>query len=727
MKAPIFSLLIAGLLALSSCTCKDIIYSNEDFTWEVNTFIQDTLKAYAPDSYTIVSNYPYSEFESGEWHLEKDLSEMPRYSAPTTLEEAIFNLSLEESIKAVEPDSTLRTGVNWGGVWTRDVSYSTILGISMVQTEAAKKSLLAKVDRLGRIIQDTGTGGSWPCSTDRLIWVMAAFELYKVTGDESWKKTIYPIIKRSLETDRATVFDSETGLVRGESTYLDWRQQEYPLWMKPADIYQSENLGTECVHYSAWEILSKLEEELGEKGKAAEYRQIADGIRDAVNKELWMDGKGWYAQYLYGRNYPTLSPRFETLGEALTIILGICPEDRTAALVECAPCENFGTPCFYPHIKGIPPYHNDTMWPFVQGFWNIAAAKAGNPDAVLHGIACIYRMAALFLTNKENVVITNGHCTGTEINSSRQLWSIAGSLSSVFNVLMGIELTDNGIAFRPVVPEEMKGTRKLEGFRWRKSILDICVDGFGAGIKSFSIDGVESKDAFFPSTLEGRHNVSIILDGKFPSRGINMVSHVYSPSTPVPAKAHGSANGLHFNWASDADSFVILRNGVPVDTTVIASYHVNRDGEYQVIAIGNNGWDSFASEPLDYQSEAITVKMGVKASRSENRRLVVKVDVPFGGQWFADFTYNNPQGDFEQENKCCNRTLYVNGEKSCLAVFPQVGLGLTSLYLHSNRMKLNLKKGTNLIELIYNADNENMNIDVNECLIESINLIPATN
>ena len=62
-----------------------------------------------------------------------------------------------------------------------------------------------------------------------MIWAMAAYELYKVTGDQTWKEAIYPVIRKSLEDDRATVFDPETGLVRGESSYLDWRQQEYPL------------------------------------------------------------------------------------------------------------------------------------------------------------------------------------------------------------------------------------------------------------------------------------------------------------------------------------------------------------------------------------------------------------------------------------------------------------------------------------------------------------------
>ena len=49
--------------------------------------------------------------------------------------------------------------------------------------ENVRTSLEVKIDQLGRIIQDTGTGGSWPCSSDRVIWAVAAWRVYLATGD----------------------------------------------------------------------------------------------------------------------------------------------------------------------------------------------------------------------------------------------------------------------------------------------------------------------------------------------------------------------------------------------------------------------------------------------------------------------------------------------------------------------------------------------------------------
>ena len=105
----------------------------------------------------------------------------------------------------MEPDSTFRTGKEWAGVWTRDISYSIILAQATLQPRSAMKSLLRKVSPEGRIIQDTGTGGAYPCSTDRVIWAVAAWEIYKVTGDAAWLKKVYPIIQHSLADDAQNV------------------------------------------------------------------------------------------------------------------------------------------------------------------------------------------------------------------------------------------------------------------------------------------------------------------------------------------------------------------------------------------------------------------------------------------------------------------------------------------------------------------------------------------
>ena len=64
-----------------------------------------------------------------------------------------------------------------------------------------------------------------------------------------------------------------------------------------------------------------------------------------------------------------------------------------------------------------------------------AGADAGNTSAVQHGLDANTRAAALFLTNKENMVAATGHYEGTALNSDRQLWSVAGTLAGTYRVL----------------------------------------------------------------------------------------------------------------------------------------------------------------------------------------------------------------------------------------------------------------------------------------------------
>ena len=241
------------------------------------------------------------------WKRSVDLSMRPQYHSDQPIVDALFNLSLEEATKNIEKDSTFRTGAKWGGVWTRDVSYSTLLAFAYHEPEVAKTSLRKKVNR-GRIIQDTGSGGAWPVSSDRTTWALAAWEIYKATGDPNWLREAYEVIKNSVEDDDKTLYDASTGLYCGESSFLDWREQTYPKWMNNMDIYVSQNLGTNVVHYQTRRILGEMAKILGEPYLM--YNDKAEKIKAGINRNLWMSDKGYYAQYRYGRPYLTISPRF---------------------------------------------------------------------------------------------------------------------------------------------------------------------------------------------------------------------------------------------------------------------------------------------------------------------------------------------------------------------------------------------------------------------------------
>ena len=86
------------------------------------------------------------------------------------------------------PLSAFQTGALWPYVWTRDLSYAAHLALAGFDPPRTVRSLLFKTSGLKRglrglfprqIVQDTGSGGSYPVSTDRVVWALGAHEALK--------------------------------------------------------------------------------------------------------------------------------------------------------------------------------------------------------------------------------------------------------------------------------------------------------------------------------------------------------------------------------------------------------------------------------------------------------------------------------------------------------------------------------------------------------------------
>lgn len=772
------------LMAITANLSAQTIYKNSAYTWRGNQMVQQQYRAVAKSATEMTSNYqPMPEgtttapnympqiptgIDHSHWQLHADISHLPQYTASNLLETALYNMSLEESELAIEPDSTFRTGVFWGGVWTRDVSYSILHSLAQLQPEVTRTSLLAKVNDNNRIIQDTGTGGAWPCSTDRTTWVLAAWELYLVTGSREWLDQIYPIIKNTLEDDHRVAYDPATQLMRGETSWLDWREQEYPTWMQPADIYQSEAMGTTAVHYRALRILAEICRLEYQPRLAQQYDGWADSLKEGMNRHLWMDDRGWYAIYLYGRNHLVQHPQQEILGESFAILWDIASPAQQQRLSANMMSTVWGTQDLYPNLSDQYPYHNDAMWPFTQGYWLKAQAKAGNEQGVLHGISSIYRLAAMSLSNMENMVIWNGDYQGLPINSPRQLWSVAANLAIVPNIYFGIQYELDGIHFRPFVPKAMKGERRLQQFRYRQAVLDLRVSGFGHHIASFRLDGQECAP-FFPADLAGEHTIQIELDNVQPAAmPMALGPNAYQPLSPEVAVQD---NQLSWRPVPDAVVYEVLKDGEVLASTAALSHPLAGEGEYSVRAVNAAGWPGFMSEPQRYypsrqqyyeveryaqpfdpqrkqvqQSEGTggdvkaqhqqrivgadlrgmalgNVQGGVvQITRNENTLITIPVEVAEAGRYAIDWRYANGNGPINTDNKCATRVLCVDGEPQGVSVFAQRGTGEWQNWGWSNAVVLPLTAGRHILTLEFTPEVENMNLHVNQALLDQLRI-----
>ncbi len=665
-------------------------------------------------------------------------------------------MGLDEMVNAVEPDTTLRTGKEWAGVWTRDVSYSIILSMAALQPEASMISLMKKVNPSGQIIQDTGSGGAWPISTDRMVWVLAAYELYKVTGSREWLEKVYPIALRSMEKDSATIY-SHRGLVKGETSFIDWREQSYPRWMQTADISQSEAMGTNVMYAAALKAVSDMAAELGHHKVAQEYADKALWLSEAIDRTFYMEETGYYGMYTYGRGEKKIvNPRAETLGLALAILYDVASPDHQTDFSQNNPTTPFGPAIFYPQIADIPNYHNNALWPFVGSYWTLAQAKVGNEQGVVEGIGAIFRPAALFATNKENFNLDNGDYF-TELNSSNMLWSLSGNLALTQQILFGIHFEKEGLRIAPFVPEAFAGERELTNFPYRGARLDIEVKGYGAKVKTLTFNGKSlNPSSVIPAAdLASGGKIVVEMDNKpIDKMRINRVANKKAPLTPVTwmeaandldSKATNGLNLLKWNPIEYIAEYKVLKDGEVVEITRETEYAATQPGLWQVIGVASDGTESFASEPrsntptrqIDFNDETTAMispeikyqpasavsgykgKGFVETDRNTAPRSVT-LDVPEKGRYSITVRYANGNGPVNTENSACIRTLSVDGKKAGTLVLPQRGVANWNDWGISSPVFVTLTPGKHTISIDYLPEDENMNINTNHALLDRI-------
>ena len=715
-------IMIAGAFCLlTPVLSAETIVETSAYRWHGDTITQGVFMATAPSATEIVSTYSaqpgYYMGVDRQWKLKNDISSYPRLTTPNRLHEAIYNMGLDEMVNAVEPDTTLRTGKEWSGVWTRDVSYSILLSMAYMQPEASKISLMKKVDPLGRIIQDTGSGGAWPVSTDREIWCVAAWEVYKVTGDRKWLEYIYPIVKRSLETDRKAFYDTETGLIKGETSFIDWREQSHPRWMQCADIYNTETLSTSVVHAQAWKVLGEIATILGHKDVAKDAFAQSEKIAAAINEHLWREDKGYYAMYLYGRDNLITNPRAETLGESLAVMWDIAPVQRAEEITRSNPTTPFGTAVFYPSIADMPAYHNKSLWPWVGSWWGLANAKAGNEVGVMQSIGSVFRPAALFCTNKENFNLENGDIA-TELNSSNMLWCLSGNIALTHKILFGIDFEKDGLAFHPFVPEALAGIRSLEGLKYRNAKIDITVSGYGNRIKSFKVNGKEQAPFIPADKAKGNMKVDIVMaDNSIPRIGIAGVPQLNAPLTP-DTWLEGTV--LTWNPIEYIGSYIVLKDGKEIARTKATTFDASIPGEYQVIGVSADGIEGFASEPRSTRPQILVDIPAKDNDKYSVLSLPVKIDNP--GDYYISVKYANGNGPVNTENKCAIRTLLVDKDRAGMLVMPQRGRDNWEDLGWSNSVKVPLTAGDHILTIDFRPENENMNITTNHAIIHAVRL-----
>lgn len=542
--------------------------------------------------------------------------------------------------------------------------YSVDLSMALLSPETSIQSLKAMVDD-GHVGGMAVSRPGWPVSSDRLMWVVSAWELYKATGNRQWLSVAYTFAVRTLRDDMAVLWDSEAELMRGMAGIGSHPLAVYPQWMGPSDLYESKGLLSNVILVAALNAVAAMEAELNVSGPS--YGEIATIVTSSINERLWIPSRGFYSAYLYGSPFPMQVMAADNMGQAMAIVSGVADGARISSIMAQTPSFPLGMPAFYPLENEADYISREAYMPPVQAYWNLAAMQAGEMDVLTRGLAEIIReISEAGILDREPLRYELAH---------------AGMAAMVLKVLVGIRLKRDGLYFAPCIPETMTGERHLRGLRYRESIVDVCIKGTGTRIASFKLDGVQCDDRRIPATAAGHHSVEIVMaNNRKPSPEVALPQVAVRPAEPpvewvAPCVARFGDDGRRLRvYINDA-----LRETTDRSSFSIAQPH--RMTQISVMAVGEDGWLSFMSRPH------IVIPVGAVDTLSVSGDTIWAGE---GERCYVDVSYE-AGADIPQYQMC---SLLVNGRPAGEMVF-----GDSAYAGFSNMTRINLQHGFNTIAL----------------------------
>jgi hypothetical protein len=562
------------------------------------------------------------------------------------------------------------TGEKWHYVWTRDLSYAAGLGLAMLDPLRTMRSLDFKlsgyrpglVDKAQvagsfdglQIVQDTGSGGSWPVSTDRVTWAFGAEEVLKTLP--AFERAGFAVralgaLVNTIENDRLAAFDPQDGLYTGEQSFLDWREQSYAAWITGdlAAMATSKALSTNVGHYKALTLAATLAKQQGQHARGRKYAAWALELKRAINDRLWLVDEGMYSSLTAPHFDGAPMHKFDWLGQALAIVTGVADPARARSILAHYPHGPMGAPVIYPQQPGVPVYHNRAMWPFVTAYGLRAAVLSRNVSVADAAYQSLTRGASLNLSNMENLEWLSGQpllldedkpgLIGPVINSKRQLWSVGAYLGMVIENVFGIAATFEGIAVRPFITSRLRretfgqsGSITLNKLHLGGKIITVTValppahaiDGYYL-VDSVSVNGATKSAQLSWADLPADAAIEIRLGALVP--GEQAIRHVGADPLAESSAVFGPREPVIAGLARDASGRARVDiaaggNGPEV------RYNVYRDGKLAAAGVVAGGWtDPSASATACYSAEALFPVSGNRSHHSAARCVDTGIEI----------------------------------------------------------------------------------------------------
>ena len=270
----------------------------------------------------------------------------------------------------------IKAGGGYDEPWTRDASINSWNAGSLLEPSVARNTLWAVCEkqRDGNITLQRDN--QW---WDKVIWITAAWNHYKVTGDREFLRAAYGAAQDELKLTRTEYFNPTQGLFRGPAVFADG------IAAYPAPIYEptsgssfvldypnSQNimaLSTNCVYYAGNVNAANMAAQLGRPASEIKaYNDAAAALRIAINGKLWNADKDTYDYFVYGSG-PKDGQRDATqegIGLSFAILMGVASPDQSASILKNAHISPNGITTEFPHFARFsdekPGRHNVMVW-----------------------------------------------------------------------------------------------------------------------------------------------------------------------------------------------------------------------------------------------------------------------------------------------------------------------------------------------------------------------------
>ena len=642
------------------------------------------------------------------WKLSSDISAFPQFSAKgNLLLPALYNMALEESLLDIRPqDGTFMAGKLWPDTWTRDIVYSIYFAYSWLFPDISRKTLEKQtLKNPDEALQDTGSGGSYPVSTDRVVWAIAAWEYYLATGDKGWLAQVYEGLGNTARKDLHIAYDRNVHLFKGETCSMDWRTHTYPNWFTNAIIGESYSSGTNALHYFLYTFLSRASIILDRpQEEISLWDEVKAELKQGINDMFWDENKGLYKCWAYPEfsGYP-VSERVGCMSNGLAAILGVADAAKCTRLLDNYPMYAYGASVLYPSKPEGYAYHNKSIWPVWQTPLMYAAKRAGNYAVTDHLVGSAVRSGALFLTHKENMTYDTGYDGNTALNSDRQLWSVASFLSIVYRILFGMEMSEEGLSFKPYVPAVAGDELSLTGFHYRKAVLDIKLIGQGSEIVSFNVNGRKQKAGYvLPAKAKGKYRIEIVLKSTDSPGSVNLMpagpGNCWSPVEPVIRLEQNKVN-----WTVvPGCRYALVGKHVRIDN-IHTPYDISSlpDGYYSVMATAPEGFSSDLSNPVLKTSWSRDYEVDIHDEGTAHQDFALPFSVPSEGDYVLWFEGANGRGPHDVY--CAIRSVFLDGKDISTMIL--TAEGDWNLVTISNHLTLKgLSAGNHTLTIRFNPE-----------------------